>query len=83
MTLSGRLIFTPSSVPLRGREFWPIVTAFVASPGFISSGSAQPSIHLSQMPMWVGIDWKIGPACDPDDIRSQKSMSELPAPEVS
>ena len=33
-----------------------------SSPGSNSTGSAQPSTHLSQRPMWVGIDWKIGPA---------------------
>jgi hypothetical protein len=49
----------------------------------MTSGSAQPRTHLSQMPMWVGIDWKIGPECEPELIRSQKSVSESPWPLVS
>ena len=32
------------------------------------------------MPMCVGIDWKIGPECEPELIRSQKSMSDSPPP---
>ena len=30
----------------------------------------------------MGIDWKIGPECEPELIRSQKSMSESPPPGV-
>ena len=59
------------------------MTVLAASPGFTTTGSAQPSTHLSQRPMCVGIDWKIGPECEPEDMRSQKSTSESPAPLVS
>jgi hypothetical protein len=38
---------------------------------------------LSHRPMWVGMDWKIGPECEPEFIRSQKSMSDSPAPLTS
>ena len=82
-TLFGRLTLTPSAEPLSGREFWPTLTAFGSSPGLTWTGSAQPRTHLSQRPMCVGIDWKIGPACEPEIIRSQKSTSESPAPLVS
>ena len=33
--------------------------------------------------MWVGSDWKIGPLCEPVLMRSQKSTSDSPAPDVS
>ncbi len=82
-TLFGRLTLMPSAVPRSGREFWPTLTSRGSSPGLIWTGSAQPRIHLSHRPMCVGMDWKIGPACEPDAIRSQKSTSESPPPEVS
>src|SRR6185436_3746112 len=82
-TLSGRLTLMPSCVPFFGREVWPTLTVEGASPGFTSTGSTQPSTHLSQRPMWVGIDWKIGPECEPELMRSQKSTSELAAFDVS
>ena len=81
--LSGRFTLMPSSVPFFGREVWPTLIVRDLSPGFTTSGSAQPGTHLSQRPMWVGIDWKMGPECDPELIRSQKSMSEFPAFDVS
>src|SRR5690606_40572416 len=81
--LSGRLIRTPSSVPLGVRELWPTASSFLWSPGSMILGLAQPSTHLSHRPMWVGMDWKIGPEWEPLDMRSQKSTSESPLPLVS
>ncbi len=73
----------PSSVPTGVREVCPSLTSLDRSPGPNVFGSAQPSTHLSQRPMWVGSAWKISPECEPDAIRSQKSTSESALPEVS
>ena len=70
-------------MPLGVRLVWPTITSRSDLPGLTSTGLAQPSTHLSQRPMCVGIDWKIGPECEPELIRSQKSTSESAAPEVS
>ena len=71
----------PSSVPIGVREVWPSLTSAPGRPGLRVSGSAQPSTHLSQMPMCVGSAWKTGPVCEPEAIRSQKSTSESALPE--
>ena len=83
IVLFGRLILRPSLVPRGVRDACPTSTDWRRSPGLMTLGSAQPRTHLSQMPMWVGIDWKIGPECEPELIRSQKSTSESPPLAVS
>ena len=79
----GRLTRTPSSVPLGVREVWPTLTLRPEEPTPKVSGSTQPSTYLSHRPMWTGMVWNSGPVCDPEDIRSQKSTSDSPAPLVS
>jgi hypothetical protein len=82
-SLSGRLIRIPSAVPVGVREVWPTRTVRFPLPGSMTTGSAQPSTHLPHRPMWVGIAWKTGPAWEPLAMRSQKSTSDSPSPEVS
>src|SRR5262245_36875347 len=68
ITLFGRLTLMPSAVPLGVRLVCPTITSRADLPGPTSTGLAQPSTHLSQRPMCAGIDWKIGPECEPELI---------------